>query len=575
MSIRSSLRRHWYETIIIIIAVVTVLSSLVYRSPLGAKLLALERMVVEAILSSLGVRVFTLTYNSLLVVRGSNVLTLKIVPSCSSAYPILAFLLSAVILPRIRAHYRLQAVLLYVPLIFFLNVLRIVVTVVLGLYLGVEKVQVFHDYVGTLIGIVVFGGMWIYWLNTALTDVFRRHRPGETVTSLAAAAVALILVLLAAPLAGVAAAQEQPRVLVLVTDEPDTVFLQAWAAQSSYQLIPASLDNMTSLMATVDVVVLLDPNYGPGQVDQVRQAAEAALAGAEAGTPLVATLNGLSTLHLAGAFQDYRIQCNITWLPMPDEYKPDVYCLVDPPPYASLIEGPSWFLAVEDYGAGRVVIVPYNIVWAYLDSRDPVYVEIMEQAVAAALEEKGSTVTAAAVIAAVAAAVGAAGLANELRRMADVQASAGSGGSAGAVAPVFGFKRIDREGALDHPIRRSIVRLLEEEGSVTFNELWRKLGLSKATVSWHLSVLEREDIVGIIKYKKYKLVYLRGREDKIIDSLIRSRRGEVCVIARAVRQNNGVEWAARRLRSRPEAIVDVYRLVERRLDEVLQRCRGG
>jgi len=581
MSIRDSLTRHWYETIILIIIIVSVLASLVYKSPLGHRLLAFERAIVESILTLLGVRVFPMTYNSVLVVKGSNVMTLKIVPSCSSAYPIIAFVVSALLLPRIRLHYRLQALLLYVPLIFLLNILRIVVTVVLGLYLGVEKVQVFHDYVGTLIGIVVFGGMWIYWLNTALVDVFRAHRPE---TGPAAATILLpitIVLLLISPAALIVGAQQaQPTILVLVTDEADQVFLEAWSATTAYNLVPAGLDNATSLLHQADLVVLLDPNYGPSQVEAVKQVAQAVLAGAEAGTPLVATLNGLSMLRLAGAFEDYQVSCNATGLPYPPTYKPETYCIVEPPPYAETLNGGDWFLARQPLAQGRAVIVPYNIVWAYLDTRDPVYIVIMEEAVAAALEEQGGgALPAGAVVAAAAAAVGAAGLANELRRLARADAAGGAGGASGgggaALIPALGFKRIDREDALDHPIRQSIVALLKEEGPVTFNELWRRLGLSKATVSWHLSVLEREDIVGIVKYKKYKIVYLKGEEDRIIESLIRERKGEVCTLARAVTESQGVQWAAKRLRSRPEAIADVYSLIETRIDEVLRLCRGG
>ena len=69
--------------------------------------------------------------------------------------------------------------------------------------------------------------------------------------------------------------------------------------------------------------------------------------------------------------------------------------------------------------------------------------------------------------------------------------------------------------AINNPLRRKILRILNEENS-TFEQLQFKLNLRKATLKWHLDILEHGFCIEK-QVKQGKLVYILTQEGKVVD----------------------------------------------------------
>jgi DNA-binding transcriptional ArsR family regulator len=71
--------------------------------------------------------------------------------------------------------------------------------------------------------------------------------------------------------------------------------------------------------------------------------------------------------------------------------------------------------------------------------------------------------------------------------------------------------------AINNPLRRKILRILNEE-HYTVEELQSKMNLDKATLKWHLDILENGFCVEK-QVKQGKLVYMLTQEGKVVDFL--------------------------------------------------------
>lgn len=71
--------------------------------------------------------------------------------------------------------------------------------------------------------------------------------------------------------------------------------------------------------------------------------------------------------------------------------------------------------------------------------------------------------------------------------------------------------------AINNPLRREILRILNEEAS-TFGNLKVKLNLNEAALKWHLDILEHGFCIEK-QSKQGKQVYTLTQEGKVVDFL--------------------------------------------------------
>ena len=57
--------------------------------------------------------------------------------------------------------------------------------------------------------------------------------------------------------------------------------------------------------------------------------------------------------------------------------------------------------------------------------------------------------------------------------------------------------------ALSDPVRREILTLLKQQGKMPAGEIAAEFELSNATISYHLSMLRKADLVFETRYQKY------------------------------------------------------------------------
>lgn len=125
----------------------------------------------------------------------------------------------------------------------------------------------------------------------------------------------------------------------------------------------------------------------------------------------------------------------------------------------------------------------------------------------------------------------------------------------------------------EHLVRSMILQLISQRGYSYFNELARTLGVSRATLSWHLSVLMRRNRLKSIRYKRYKLYYLPGRQGvrKLFQRLARED-PKFCQLVRMTIEGQEPERIARKLRVTPNGIKEMYILVKEYMGEALRAC---
>jgi len=104
--------------------------------------------------------------------------------------------------------------------------------------------------------------------------------------------------------------------------------------------------------------------------------------------------------------------------------------------------------------------------------------------------------------------------------------------------------------------------IISERGFTTFNDLWREIGCSKATVSWHLQVLKKFRLISDLAYSKYKIIYVAGSERRLLVALA-NWDPRICYILRDLCLGYGVGEIARRYRLKIGSVESIRRLAER------------
>lgn len=80
---------------------------------------------------------------------------------------------------------------------------------------------------------------------------------------------------------------------------------------------------------------------------------------------------------------------------------------------------------------------------------------------------------------------------------------------AAALAPIAG--RIKRVSTAESPLRREILKLLDNLGAATMAQIVKALGVSWGSVQWHLYVLEREGKVRSIRLGPFQYFFTNPR----------------------------------------------------------------
>ncbi|HDM92687.1 MAG TPA: ArsR family transcriptional regulator [Candidatus Korarchaeota archaeon] len=93
----------------------------------------------------------------------------------------------------------------------------------------------------------------------------------------------------------------------------------------------------------------------------------------------------------------------------------------------------------------------------------------------------------------------------------------------GLLAAPVAIKRISGSSTLEHPVRAILLSLLQDIGSANASELSEALDIPRTTLSYHLSVLEREGLISSEEILGERLYYLPGRRrDALLKAALRS-----------------------------------------------------
>jgi len=161
---------HWYVAFATSFIVATIIIWVILETLLKRVLLEHELGLSAFLLDKIGFKSISIDYNILLVYGGRYVVTVVFTPECSAVFAIIVFVLTAILIPNIGVRRKLNAILIYAPLIFVFNVFRILLLVVIGLLYGIYSLKLFHSYGSTLLFLIVYSILWVDWLYHSLTQ---------------------------------------------------------------------------------------------------------------------------------------------------------------------------------------------------------------------------------------------------------------------------------------------------------------------------------------------------------------------------------------------------------------------
>ena len=292
------------------------------------------------------------------------------------------------------------------------------------------------------------------------------------------------------------------KILYVVTDEYDEIYLEGFFKMySSFAGDTISLDEIAGVdLGLYDVVVLVDPNWL--DVEKAREAAEEVLGYVVGGGNVVATLNGVALLSLSNLWRSVAVAESVDGdVDGLYGYNVSKYRFIQ-------IESPlllyrDKFLSVLRVGEGYTICIPLNIVWAYADTKDRIYLDIL----AKSLDVVASTklVSSGPRYERVVAAVAIAFTATLAENVGSLKESAKTRGKPVRVVVSPLWSRISYEEVLSHPARRAILEKLSVAKAMTFSELMKAVNMPKAVLSWHLYVLEQHGLVKVCRLAKPRL----------------------------------------------------------------------
>jgi len=161
---------HWYVAFATAFIVATIVIWVILETPLKRILLGYELRLSAFLLDKLGFKSISIDYNILLIYGGRYVVTVIFTPECSAVFASIVFVLTAVLIPNIGVRQKLNAVLVYAPLVFTVNVLRMMLLVVIGLLYGIYSLKLFHNYGSALLFLILYSVLWVDWLYRSLAQ---------------------------------------------------------------------------------------------------------------------------------------------------------------------------------------------------------------------------------------------------------------------------------------------------------------------------------------------------------------------------------------------------------------------
>lgn len=290
-------------------------------------------------------------------------------------------------------------------------------------------------------------------------------------------------------------AQNNLRTLYVVTDEYDEIYLESFfKTYSSFTGDVISLDSIASIdLSQYDVVVLADPNWL--DVEKARKVANEILRYVISGGTVVTTLNGVVLLSLSEPWHSVaRIEFVDSSISSLHDYNVSKYKVAQIESPLLLHRGE--FLSILQVGEGYAICIPLNIVWAYVDTKNPVYLDILArslEAVAGAKRVPSGPRYERVVVVAVAFMVALAGGTRNLRESARTRWK-----PVWVVIPPL-WSRISDGEVLDHPARRTILEKLLTAKAMRLSELMKAVKIPKAVLSWHLYVLKRHGLIKVCR----------------------------------------------------------------------------
>jgi len=172
--LRHSLNANWYIYLVLDLAAVSLLVRLLLSKPVQIYILSIEKELVILFLNLLNIKTINISYNTFIVIH-NNIMTIRIVPSCSGIYAVVVFVSSALLMPRISLRSKINAIIIYAPLVFFGNIVRIVSIIAIGSAFGPQAMNIAHNYVGTIFTVTLFATLWLDWFYRS-TVALRRNR---------------------------------------------------------------------------------------------------------------------------------------------------------------------------------------------------------------------------------------------------------------------------------------------------------------------------------------------------------------------------------------------------------------
>ncbi len=313
----------------------------------------------------------------------------------------------------------------------------------------------------------------------------------------------------------------------VVTDLPDIKYLSRFLSKYPYLRGPAiNLLGIRYVISRTDVLILLDPNWRDSSVvPLVSNYVEKYLL---SGGIVVTTLNGCVLLN--NTLKKYGVIVEVISHGVIKEfsdYNVSKYKLLKIK--YPLIKKLSPYINAIKVGAGWLVIIPMNIVWAYVDTKDPNYLILLKEAIEESINLPITKygVRLSTLVALVATPIAVSVTASSLSSS-GLLSRAPPKGRSKVVTIIPLYTKLSKSDVERNYIRRKIIELLKERRVASFNELWRELKVSKASVSWHLHVLKLHGYVGTVRIGKYLLIYRKSCDDveDLIESLL-SRGGVI------------------------------------------------
>ncbi len=340
------------------------------------------------------------------------------------------------------------------------------------------------------------------------------------------ATVALLVITLTALIFSVpkaySASAKLGNVIYFVTDSYDLEFLRDFLKKYYMEYSILTLNNISEI-AKIDpkgkVLVLLDPNIN--SYSEMKTVGEYIAEYCLEGGVTVATFNGLVLLNTSSktAYLGVKIRENIhipkTFYPVDYNVSKYRFAEISSPNlkrYSKLVYG-------LKYGLGYIVALPINPVWAYHDTKNPLYLELVFSAIEKALAETYGKhfenrsnafilivgfMAITFIIPTVSSSTAFSSLKEKVRKI--------------FVIPLW--SKIKSGEALSHDVRRKIVEILREKHFVNFNSLQNILKVGKGSLSWHLYVLERSGHIETFRFKNKLFIYIPGNEETILKTLL-------------------------------------------------------